>query len=362
MIDDHDLALPVKATRKQERSRVEADTALTDATSQMDVEDCNNSTSKLDNLNQIFYEVENISNTIEVILRGKIHTIDVPKFLTGLDQIYDYFHERCKADFKEVNGTNKNKYLEIGVKLQNKIRNLNANNLQYLEIRTVIRAICCWIFLYFGELNPKSYLIILKVLAKCGYDFHHHLAESSSSELFNTKEKMIYRALVCYDTQLKLFEGADDLQVYHRLPPLEIQEIRMAVFRSIVGSMKILFDLGGHPDWIENEEVGRKERLMSELHRLMQLARTLVPSLHLRYRICLVELLFEITRENLSHEQGVAHEAISYYTSALDILEIPNDRIHESEDREEEASLNRRKLDLESRAYLGLSFIHAENK
>lgn len=362
------LTSPSKLARMQDGSRRDVGgttSPLSDSMSQMEVDETETKQEEpVMTLNQIFYEVENVSNTVEVILRGKIHTIDIPKFLKDLDEIYDYFHRRSKTDFEEVISTNSNKYLEIGVKLQNKIRNLSSNNLQYLEIRTTIRAICCWIFLYFGELSAKSYLIILKVLAKCGYDFHHHLAEQSalSSDLYNSKKKFLCRALVCYDTQLQLFESADDLQVYHRLPPLEIQDVRMAVFRSIVGSMKILFEVGGHPDWEEGEEnpAARRVKLMDELHRRLILARSMVSSLHLRYRICLVELLFEIIRDRLSQEGGEMSDAINYYTTALDILEIPNDRVHDSEDREEDASLYRRKIDLEMRAYLALCFIHTE--
>ena len=134
--------------------------------------------------------------------------------------------------------TNKTKYLEIGVKPHNKSPNLLSDN--YLEIRTLIRAICAWIFIHFGDRTSKVYLIIVKLFAKTGYDFHYHILQgkredegraSAAEEKRDRKLKMWSRAFDCYGVAITLFETSKELEIYHRLPPLQVQEIRMAVFR-----------------------------------------------------------------------------------------------------------------------------------
>jgi hypothetical protein len=313
-------------------------------------------------LSVIEKDIETIIGMVETILRGKTSSVNMQDLLCLSFKCYDFFSS-TDADASNLSPSIKTKFLEHGVKLYNKIRNLTAI---HLEIRSNLKATCAWIFGSFGESSSKVFSICLKLLAKCGEDFSKISKESPSvsPEAYNQK------ALRCYSAALSLWNHSEEIELYNQLPPLEVSEIRLSIFRCLLGRIRLV-----------GTTTKDEQHPLKELKKDISKAAEMIPTFHLRYRLSLVELIYDIispqngrfftsdlaSSESSSSTFSLNQDVISYYTLCLDILEIPNDpKVTEGKTDDfpvaEERLLYNRKVDLSVRAYLSLAFLYAEMK
>jgi hypothetical protein len=282
-------------------------------------------------LTEVLQDIEVIIQMVETILRGKTNSVDLDQLLTLSDKAYEYFSDPMELEgiSSNINDASRTKYLEIGVKLHNKARNLGQSQ---VAIRSNLKAACGWMFAAFGEKSAKVFMIVLKLLAKCGEDFRKFVGKND-------------RALACFETAISLWSNVERLELRDRLPPVDIQDMRIAVFRSHLGKGKILMN---------------QTASLKDVKGTLTSAFEMVPSLHLRYRISFVELIMDLITKHFKSEPKMS-EAINFYSMNLDVLEIPNDKFDENDEVNEQDELIQRKMELSIRSYLSLAFIHADN-
>ena len=281
---------------------------------------------------ETFNDVEDVIQSIETILRGKSQLVDIEQLLTKSGSIYQFFAnaENCEklgSEFAE----SKIKFLESAVKLHNKCRNLGNN---YAEIRSNLKAACAWIFAALGEKSARVFVIVFKLLAKSGDDYYKLVGQGE-------------HALQCYETALSLWSNVGKLDIADRLTPIDLQDMKIAVFACMIGEARIQFSYS---------------KKIKEIKMIIAGAVEIVHFLTLSYRIRLCEVILEIITTAITDKESIS-EVLSLYTTCLDILEmrVPKSSLKKEDQGISEEALNIRKFELVMRCYLSLAFVHSES-
>lgn len=246
-------------------------------------------------MDTIIPDIDKIMSKLELLLRGgqsKIQSNEIQELLILSNKIYLFFFNIVSKG-NEYNSNQKNQFLELAVKLHNKARNLTSQNLT--EIRTILKASCAWMFIIFGDKNSKILSTIIKLLTKCGEEFHlNHKNNRCASE--------------CYNSVCILWSNSNDIPIYNDLPPLELQEIKLAVFRSLIG--KINIEINNDEKNFEIKKI--KQNFASIL--------SLVSGLHIRYRLLIIDRLLKVGHKCADLKMNL-RDALHFITIALDLLD-----------------------------------------
>lgn len=120
--------------------------------------------------------------------------------------------------------------MEASVKLHNKIRNVTISP-SYSAIKTYIRCACAEIFLSFGANIEKTLPVVMKLLKKSCEDFW--LA------------KDIHKAKECTSRIAEIWMRCKNqkmLFMVDQLPPIEVQDMKLAVFHALLIDLQIIMD------------------------------------------------------------------------------------------------------------------------
>lgn len=283
------------------------------------------------------FKLEEILSRLEQVLRGHVKAGS-----KELNELYElslsaYNSVSCPS-FSELISSSLpsvgSHLLEQGIKLHNKCRNLAANH--HIQIRSLLKATSAWIFHLTAGKNGKAYATVLKLLTKCGDDFY----ESCN----NPKN-----ALECFNAVTILWNELNDEMKIDELPPLELQEIKVGVFRSITSRLKLLLD---------QSPFEMKEEMKKNISIAMELA-SFVP---LRYRLLFVDILL-VVGSNAADLLDAKEDALQFFGMGISILDssIQADEANDHEQEDNTVCL-RTAYEMKLKAYLAMIFTLCEMK
>lgn len=267
---------------------------------------------------------------VETILRGgSISEAEQSQIIQKAHQTFSFLHQNLHSFHSE---NNRNYYLEIGVKLHNKCRNLVSPN--YVEIRALLRAISGLIILAFGDRTAKVFAICIKLLSKSGEEF---IRENES------------RANDCFSICISLWNSAKEetLAIFEQLPPLEIQELKIYIAKCFVGKLTMLTK-----HFVDNEETTS----------IIMAALDIIQTLQLSYKFTIIEKLLGISN---SYSQLSSKEtAINLMHLCLDTLQLhpPTNKPEQSDPSANNENEIEKYIELKMRCCLALSYLYSELK
>lgn len=295
---------------------------------------------------QITADIDNVLKRLETLLRSsqsRASSHEVQELVGYARRIFEYFHDVVVNKREEVQVENSNDYVELAVKLHNKVRNLNAPILSIAK--NLLRASAAWMFILFGEKTSKILSIIIKLLSKSG-------------EELCRQEDTKALGLDCFNACIVLWKSSGDVPIYDQLPALELQDTKFCVFKSLQGV-------------IMNSNVTKMHA--NDIKQVASFGVDIAESLDDRFQLSLVDTLFKIGHQFADCQEDTHKnrkvDAIHFLNLAVSILRKPafQNMLHTDVDVDTSASdgkssLIRTYLDLRVRVYLALVYIYTDIK
>ena len=319
---------------------------------------------KMSELLQIKSDIDTVLKKLEVFLRSsqsKADPQEIQELVGYAYRIFDYFHNVVVNKKEEVRVDNNQDYVELAVKLHNKVRNMTVPSLSIAK--NLLRACAAWMFILFGDKTSKILSIIIKLLSKSGED------------LCRCEETKAY-GLHCFNACIILWKSSGDVNLYDQLPALDLQDTKFCVFKSLQGV-------------IMNSNIATMD--ISDIKQVASFGLELAESLDDRFQLSLVDTLFKIGHQ-LTNQDNNKNDALYFLNLAINILRKPifiqilqeeDERYGDSSDGEgtivrggvgqvatdsgdidkdaerSRTSLVRTYLDLRVRVYLALIYLYA---
>jgi hypothetical protein len=286
---------------------------------------------------QVTGDIDRILKRLETLLRtsqSKATQQDVQELVGYAYRIFDYFHDVVVHKREQVQVDNSNDYVELAVKLHNKVRNLNLPMLSIAK--NLLRATAAWMFILFGEKTSKILSIIIKLLSKSGEELCRH--EETKSYGLN-----------CFNACIVLWKTSGEVPTYDQLPALELQDTKFCVFKSLQGV-------------IINSNIAKME--INDIKQVASFGLDIAESLDDRFQLSLVDTLFKIGHQLASGENKI--DAIHFLNLGISILRKPifqnilHTDVVDHSSSEGHSSLVRTYLDLRVRVYLALVYIYTD--
>ena len=173
--------------------------------------------------------VSDVEKQIELIIRGgsiggqnQSAPIESRQLLNAASNLFDTLSSPLlQQEYLDVQ--DKTARVNAAVRLHNKVRNLAPA--AHAELRAIAKACAAWMLMLFNQPVPKSLCAVIKLLSRAGQE------TQPFSELIS---------LACCKAAIKLW-GRVSLQTLSQLmPPLEIQDIKIAVFQAYLDQADIL--------------------------------------------------------------------------------------------------------------------------
>lgn len=275
------------------------------------------------NFHNIVTTMDQIIVKIEVMLRGgsmKLTDDDVDDLKHDAYDIYALFRKGHNMNLSEEY---KRQLLEISIKLHNKIRNL-SNSL--IEIRAILKAACAWAFAALSEKHDKVSVIVIRLLRKAGEELTHI--------------KIMDKAFDCFIAATNLWKTVENAHYIDQLPPLEVQDLKLAIFFCHLQVLKLL-----------SAEDGKTNEIKEHLQAAMNLS----PYVSIKNRFNLAELMAGIASQ-LSMKNQFHSAAINLFDKCIDILDSKDLNLENNASAEVEMKLKHVNT-VKMRCYLSMSFI-----
>jgi hypothetical protein len=285
----------------------------------------------------LFDDAQKAIKRVENILRGqaKLTSTEVDVWT---EECYAFYYRASSKDsitqYEGMSASEKVKYLEIAIKLYNKVRNIPTGS--YAEVRTILKGACAWMFSLFAERTGKAFSVLLKTLSKCGMEF------------LNTYGKP-YLALECFDAVAKFWRNVEEIGMLNDLPNLELYFIKSCVFNCCLYQVEHL------------DAQGDSKELKATLSACMELAQ----SLSIRHKLILADKFIFLGQRSLTN---VVHSerAVKLFVQARDLLDSPK-MLSAGEGMQEMTTMERSHVlqeitDCKVKVYLYLAFFYAELK
>lgn len=285
----------------------------------------------MNNPEQLASTIDEILKQLEQVLRGhqKSITSDSNDLHNASYFVYEYVSSSLAApQLCEASIPLRSQIMDLSIKLHNKCRNITMN--QYLEIRTVLKASSAYIFSYLGGKSAKVHSTVLKLFSKCGEEF---------SQLCNNERL----ADICFKEVEHLWKVIEENSLCEELPPIEVQEIRIGVFHSLVG--KIRMSMNKEPD-------------VKQLKQFIAPAMDLCRSIPLKHKLLFIDTLLHIGSAAADNED-TRNEALSFYRTGIELLEQSDKNVN---DNEENSMHLGTLIQLKAKAYLAMILTYCEMK
>lgn len=281
-----------------------------------------------DEYNNIIETINRIISKSEIMLRGghsKMTEDEIESIKLDSYRLYDVFHNGSEIMdlVNRISEETKRSFLEAFIKLHNKIRNLPSN---LMETRAVLKASCAWAFATLSEKHDKVSIIVIKLLRKAGEEL----------VLIHIDDK----ALDCFAVAINLWRTIQNASYIDQLPPLEVQDLKLAIFSCHLQVLKLL-----------NLENGTTMEIKDHLQSAMEL----LPFVSIKNRLSLAELLADIA-SRLSTKKQFHSSSISIFDKCIEILdskELQRENMSANDTEDKWKHANTIKL----RSYLSMAYI-----
>jgi hypothetical protein len=272
----------------------------------------------------------------EVMLRGGLSRASEEELeQTKADsyRLYRYFHhgDGIGKLLEKISDGSKRNLLELSIRLHNKIRNLPSS---LIETRAILKAACAWAFATLSERHDKVSIIVIKLLRKAGEEMFH----------INLHEK----ALDCFEVAINLWSTIESAPYIDQLPPLEVQDLKLAVFFCHLQILKLVN--------LDTESI-------KSIKQYLQSCFELLPYVSTKNRLTLAESLADIASK-LSGKKEFQQSSISIFDKCVEILnshDLMADKPHSASNESEQKRLQMASA-LKLRCYLSMAYIFLINE
>ena len=173
--------------------------------------------------------VSNAEKQIELIIRGgtvggqnqPIQT-ESRQLLTAMRELFDTLSSPLLQQ-EYTDTEDKTARVNAAVRLHNKVRNLAP--VAHAELRAITKACAAWMLMLFNQPVPKSLCAVIKLLSRAGQE-----TQPFSESI----------ALACCKAAINLWGRVSLQTLSQMMPPLEIQDIKIAVFQAFLDQADIL--------------------------------------------------------------------------------------------------------------------------
>lgn len=280
----------------------------------------------------IFQVLESVAARIEVLLRNgtaKLPEKDYESLKEDAYSLYNMFQEsgQYSNGVKAMSETERNRLLDLAVKLHNKCRNLSSS---HLEVRAILRASCAWMFATFGDRHYRVSIIVMKLMRKSGDDMHL---------VGNSKY-----ALECWVAASNLWHYIKSTPSIDQLPPLEVQDLKLSIFNCYLGILKT-----------KGQEGDRKNT--QEALANLQAAMELLPFVSFTNRIGLAQVLVSIA-STFAVSKELQNDAINMYNKCVEILDASKLNDYGESSAEAKYKVNNLRL----RCFLSMAYLYISDE
>lgn len=175
----------------------------------------------MDRLDSLVAKAE---KNIELIIRGgsTSNLTDNGVLLNTMRDLFDHLTSPT-LEQKFTEAEDKTARVNIAVRLHNKVRNLAPA--VHAELRAIAKACAAWMLMLFNQPVPKSLCAVIKLLSRAGQEMQPF------SEAI---------ALKCCGAATGLWTRISVQTLSQMMPPLELQDIKIAVFQAYLDWANIL--------------------------------------------------------------------------------------------------------------------------
>jgi hypothetical protein len=238
--------------------------------------------------------IADIFKQIDVILRGKHTDHSMQQLLVQANELLVWASQLDRAAHLDANQNS-----EIAVKLFNKIKNLeqqSAHGDAFSELESVLKAVVAWMSLNFLPISASDVAKTLKLLCR---------AANGLNDLQMQKYET-FVAKLCDDAS-KLWGEINIEALTDALSTIELADIRLALFRTLLMQMKLLARSATFPD-------GMKRSVL--------LAKELSYALQLPQKGAFAETVIDVAA-SLAHSK-LYEDAIKLFAAANDVISLAN--------------------------------------
>jgi hypothetical protein len=164
-------------------------------------------------------QVETIVKLVEILLRGgSLNEKSAQDSNILLNESYSVLkwyscgNQPIPSDIERKDGLN------LAIKLHNKSKNLTSNS--QVQLKNILKAISGHMLLFYGDNSPKVFCPVIKILTVAGKDLQHCAPALDTS-------------FQCLSAVVKIWSMSNITAIQQTLPPLELQEMKIAVFQVI---------------------------------------------------------------------------------------------------------------------------------
>ena len=259
-------------------------------------------------------QVDNIIQQVEVLLRGGANNSLIQDLVQLSQKLLLHFSSNnAIAEFERCNEKERTENLTLAVKLHNKARNLSSPS--HAQIRAHMKAAAAWMLALYGGDKCKVLSVVITLLSKAGQEI---VGFEGNSEL----------ALKCYEGSIRYWLNAKSINIHKEVSPIDLQDMRTAVFWSYLGIIEFYNRLGRSQEEIRKIVSSAKEE-----------SQTLNPRLKLTFAERLVALGRQVASSNThtssssssttssSASSSSTVNAIHYFNTAQQAIEsalLPN--------------------------------------
>lgn len=278
-------------------------------------------------------QLEYMIKEVEVLMRGgKTETV---KLIADAKAMIFYLSSSDALDFCDtLSDDQRTLYATAAVRLHNKARNLNRKQLN--DIRVLLKAVSAWSILTFHTELTKKLPIVIKML-------------SEVEKYFCNTDEMTDLGLICCKAIIQSWDIGIENAIEKICPPLEMTELKSAVFQSYLDASIILSN--------------HLRSNYSEVKQFTTSAMDLSQSLPRQNKLNLVYCLSQVAFKGLEAELG---QEVKYFflisLNVLDEISQPQKKIF-ADVEEDSFEPNMEEIDvLKIKIQLALSHIYAETK
>lgn len=178
-------------------------------------------------------KVIKLIKSVETLLRsGNVGGKDcLGDMLRESQTLFEWFiSQEALQEAVKLNTATRTSHVSLAVKLHNKARNLTSAT--YAEIKPLLKAVSAAMLSVYSDKNPKIVAIILKLFSKAAQELQ---ARCSTQQL----------AYQCCITAVQLWANNNSEYTLERvLPPIEYQEVKIAVFQTYMDTALLSEQLG----------------------------------------------------------------------------------------------------------------------
>ena len=237
--------------------------------------------------------VASLTQKLEVLMRGGTsgNTLDLNSMKAESYSLLERLSSLPIAQvLSSIAPDKKNDIMGIAVKLHNKARNLAATT--QLEMKSVLKACAAWLLYHCGEDKIKVLSTVIKIFSKAGQELLQFQSQQNNT-------------IQCFSVTIRIWNKAVDLSIHRDLAPVDLQDVRIAVFWAHCEKAKLL-----HAYNFSQEEI-RKDMLGA-----LELVQTLPASLRYSFATRVMTL-----GTSIANEPGGVPESLKYFKVALNTLD-----------------------------------------